>query len=462
MKKLALAVVATVIGLVMAEGVLRLTGLGTIQPEIQFGEITGAQLESGFFIFDKDLFWREPEGVPDQIHLGNHFVRVGDVFPSKERRLRILCLGDSCTRLSRTNQPFSVRLQAALGPNAEVFNASLPGYTSHQGLAWLNKQLLASKPDVVVVYFGWNDHWRSWGLPDHAYARSLSFSSSRLLNLVRPRPAIPPIRLLPDEYRENLNEMARLITGQGGKMVLVLAPHNINRENTAHYRKNGNITEGDDPKALHLTYLEIARDAGTQPGVRMYDAAAQFAAIAEPRLILQRDGIHPTDPGHQILARSLADDITRHDLGAPGPSVDPVAMGLSVLAQESSFSGEWETALRLFGRSVSLEPAGVGQRLGLAWLLATCPEATVRDGIEALVLLEPVAGFAGQSAQFLDVQAAAMAETGRFEEAIRTLDQALEFLSEQGGGQSEFARSIRDRQEGYRSGKAFRTPAPSG
>jgi len=462
MKKFALAVVATVIGLVMAEGVLRLTGLGTIQPEIQFGEITGARLESGLFIFDKDLFWREPEGVPDQIHLGNHIVRVGDVFPSKDRRLRILCLGDSCTRLSQTNQPFSVRLQAALGPNAEVFNASLPGYTSHQGLAWLNKQLLASKPDVVVVYFGWNDHWRSWGLSDRAYARSLKFSSSRLLNLARPRPAIPPIRLLPHEYRENLNEMARLITGQGGKMVLVLAPHNINRENTVHYRKNGIITEEDDPKALHLAYLEIARDAGAQPGVRLYDAAAQFAAIDESRLILQRDGIHPTDPGHQILARFLADDITRHDLGAPGPPADPVAMGLSVLAQESSFSGEWDTALRLFRRSVSVEPAGVGQRLGLAWLLATCPEAIVRDGAEALALLEPVAGFAGQSAQFLDVQAATLAETGRFEEAVRALDQALVFLSEQGGGQSEFARSIRERQEGYRSGKAFRTPAQSG
>jgi len=50
MKKLALAVAATVIGLVLAEGLLRLAGLGTIQPEIQFGEITGAQLESGFFI----------------------------------------------------------------------------------------------------------------------------------------------------------------------------------------------------------------------------------------------------------------------------------------------------------------------------------------------------------------------------------------------------------------------------
>ena len=141
-----LAVVATVIGLVLAEGLLRLTGLGTIQPEIQFGEITGAQLESGFFVFDKDLFWREPEGVPDQIHLGNHFVRVGDVFPPKERRLRVLCLGDSCTRLSRTNQAFSVRLQAALGPNAEVFNASLPGYTSHRGLAWL----LATCPETSV------------------------------------------------------------------------------------------------------------------------------------------------------------------------------------------------------------------------------------------------------------------------------------------------------------------------
>ncbi len=462
MKKLALAVAATVIGLVVAEGLLRLTGLGTIQPEIQFGEITGARLESGLFIFDKDLFWREPEGAPDQIHLGTHFVRVGDVFPPKERRLRILCLGDSCTRLSRTNQPFSVRLQAVLGPNAEVFNASLPGYTSHQGLAWLNKQLLASKPDVVVVYFGWNDHWRSWGLPDRAYTRSLGVSSSRLLNLVRPRPAIPPIRLLPDEYRENLIEMARLITGQGGKMVLVLAPHNINQENTAHYRKNGNITEGDDPQALHLAYLEIARDAGAQPGVRLYDAAAQFAAIAEPRLILQRDGIHPTDPGHQVLARALADDITWNDLGAPVPPADPVAVGLSVLAQESTFQGEWDTALRLFRRSRSAEPEGVGQRLGLAWLLATCPEASVRDGAEALALLEPVADLAGQSAQFLDVQAAALAETGRFEEAVQALDQALVFLAKQGGGQSEFARSIRERQESYRGGKAFRTTVPSG
>ena len=42
MKKFALAVAATMIALFMAEGVLRLTGLGTIQPEIQFGKITGA------------------------------------------------------------------------------------------------------------------------------------------------------------------------------------------------------------------------------------------------------------------------------------------------------------------------------------------------------------------------------------------------------------------------------------
>jgi len=458
MKKLKLALAATAFALILGEGLLRLTGLGIVKPEIQFGEIIGSRLESGTFVFDKDLFWREPAGAPDAFHANGHFVRVGDTIAAHDRRLRVLCLGDSCVRLSQTNRPFSVRLQEALGPRAEVFNASVPGYTTHQGLAWLNKQLLAMKPDVVVVYFGWNDHWRSWGLADREFAQSLQPSSSRMLNLVRSRPQTPPVRLTSQEYRENLDEMAELIRGQGGKMVLVLAPHHINAENTGHYRNNGNIIGDDDPEALHLAYLEVARGAAPQFGVRLYDAAAQFAAVGEPERTLQRDGIHPTDPGHQILALTLADDIMRHELDAANPAGDPVGLGLSVLAQESSFQGDWAAATSLFGRAISAAPADVRQRLGLAWLLATCPEAAMRDGAEALTILAALQGAAAQTVQFYDVQGAALAESARYVEAVNVLDEAIAVLEEQGRSQSAFAQSVVVRQELYRNGQAFRTP----
>ncbi len=464
MKKLALLLAATAIALLLGEGLLRLTGLGIIKPEIQFGETIGARLDAGTFIFDKDLFWREPEGAPDAFHVENHFVRVGDNIAPHDRRLRILCLGDSCVRLSQTNRPFSICLQEAMGPGAEVFNASLPGYTSHQGLVWLKKQLLALKPDVVVVYFGWNDHWRSWGLSDRDFAHSLRPGSSRLLSLLRSRPQQPPMRLTPTEYRENLVEMARLITSQGGKMVLVLAPHNFNPENTARYRDNRIVIGDDDPRDLHLEYLAEARAVGQHFGVRLYDAATQFAGVAELDRTLRLDGIHPTDPGHQILAQTLADDIRRHDLGLTQSSADPVGLGLSVLAQETSFQGDWTTAVRFFGRAIAAAPDDVRQRLGLAWLLATCPEAAVRNGAEALAVLASVQGGAAQSVQFHDVQAAGLAESGQFEAAVNELDQALAVLEKQGRSQSAFARSISDRRQLYRSGQAFHTapPAPSG
>lgn len=73
-----------------------------------------------------------------------------------------------------------------------------------------------------------------------------------------------------------------------------------------------------------------------------------------------------------------------------------------------------------------LEKAAARQYLpainNLAWLLATCPDATLRDGKRALAILQPVMD---QSAQMLDTLAAAQAETGNFAEAIALQRRAI-------------------------------------
>ena len=69
----------------------------------------------------------------------------------------------------------------------------------------------------------------------------------------------------------------------------------------------------------------------------------------------------------------------------------------------------------------------------LAWLLATCPEASLRDGKEAVELAEGVRAPGGnESPQFLDTLGAAYAEAGEFEKAVETARRALELPATKG------------------------------
>jgi hypothetical protein len=61
----------------------------------------------------------------------------------------------------------------------------------------------------------------------------------------------------------------------------------------------------------------------------------------------------------------------------------------------------------------------------LAWLLATCPEDTVRDGPRAVVLAEQIVAAVPRDAVYLNTLAAAYAEVGRFEDAAATQEEAI-------------------------------------
>jgi tetratricopeptide (TPR) repeat protein len=91
----------------------------------------------------------------------------------------------------------------------------------------------------------------------------------------------------------------------------------------------------------------------------------------------------------------------------------------------------------------------------LAFILATHPDARLRDGREAVRLAETVCHPTScRDASALDVLAAAYAESGRFDDAVRTAERALEV--DPSNPESAPRRERDYRLELYRSGRPFR------
>jgi len=64
---------------------------------------------------------------------------------------------------------------------------------------------------------------------------------------------------------------------------------------------------------------------------------------------------------------------------------------------------------------------------GLAWLLSTSTNASLRNGAEAVTLAEKTMKAYPTNAAYLNALAAAYAETGQFEKAVRVQDQTVQF-----------------------------------
>jgi tetratricopeptide (TPR) repeat protein len=91
----------------------------------------------------------------------------------------------------------------------------------------------------------------------------------------------------------------------------------------------------------------------------------------------------------------------------------------------------------------------------LAWLLSTCRDDRVRNGEEAVNLMDSVIGRVEKAPpQLLDVYAAALAEAARFQEAVKQAERAA--AAAESAGDRQFAEAIRQRIELYKSGSAYR------
>ena len=114
--------------------------------------------------------------------------------------------------------------------------------------------------------------------------------------------------------------------------------------------------------------------------------------------------------------------------------------------------GRYREALQDYAKAIDLDPQFEHAYRNGAWLLATCPDDTVRDAQAALAGAKKAleCGY-GDRCAALDTLAAAQANAGQYQEAIATIDQAIQIAPEEARGAYEERRTM------YQSGQPFRT-----
>lgn len=117
--------------------------------------------------------------------------------------------------------------------------------------------------------------------------------------------------------------------------------------------------------------------------------------------------------------------------------------------------GQFAEARRIYEEVLARDAAQIGSLNNLAWLLATCPDEKVRDGSKALELIQnALRQVGGRHAVLERTQAAALAECGRFTEAVSIADAAFQLAAQ--SGSKALADSLRDQITLYRSQKPVR------
>ena len=88
--------------------------------------------------------------------------------------------------------------------------------------------------------------------------------------------------------------------------------------------------------------------------------------------------------------------------------------------------GEYAKAISDFNQSIRLAPEEPESYSALAWLLATCPQADLRDGKRAVQLATRACELTDwQDANDIENLAAGYAECGRFDEAVKWQTKAV-------------------------------------
>jgi tetratricopeptide (TPR) repeat protein len=122
--------------------------------------------------------------------------------------------------------------------------------------------------------------------------------------------------------------------------------------------------------------------------------------------------------------------------------------------------GDTRSAVERLEHALRVDPASPAAAMALAWVRATSPEPSVRDGTRAVTLAESVlATIPAPAAVDLDTLAATYAEAGRYADATATATKAIELARR--AGDEALAALVEGRRALYAAGRPFHTnPAP--
>ncbi len=136
----------------------------------------------------------------------------------------------------------------------------------------------------------------------------------------------------------------------------------------------------------------------------------------------------------------------------PGSSLAYVNRGLL-----SEADGDYQKAFADFDKAVHLDSGDALAYNNLAWLLATCPQAALRDGRKAVEFAKKACELAqGKNPDWVDPLAAAYAEAGDFARAIKW---ETEYLKTPRLAESKAAGAA-GRLKLYQAGRPYRIDNP--
>jgi tetratricopeptide (TPR) repeat protein len=117
--------------------------------------------------------------------------------------------------------------------------------------------------------------------------------------------------------------------------------------------------------------------------------------------------------------------------------------------------GQYRDAVLHYAEALRLKPDDPSVENRLAWVYATCPDPTVRNGMRALELSTQANELTGGGRPvILSTMAASLAELGRFAEASATAQRALDLAVAL--DRTELARALREQLSFYKAARPFR------
>ncbi len=260
---------------------------------------------------------------------------------------------------------------------------------------------------------------------------------------------------------------------QAFEKALTLDPHQPEvRSNLATlYYQSGRTAEG--VKLLRVASREMPADLDIQ-----YNLAATLMMTgdtAEARAVLvEALDVDPSHvPSRYLLGVAEATDERFAQAAAAFAEVierDPSHLDARLdLGRALWKLGKWREAIAAFREATHQAPGNVEAAREVAWALAVCPDDKLRNGREALQIASGIAEQGGaRDPGFLDVLAAAQAETGDFRAAIETGDRAVRIVQRtllarrdqateaQALMMRDFLTDLVARVDGYRRGQPYR------
>ena len=228
------------------------------------------------------------------------------------------------------------------------------------------------------------------------------------------------------------------------------------------------LNDGNKPEAIRLTRNAIQNEDRSDCetlvmlGMLMADCGEYEDCVTALNKAL---AVHPNDAdvlsnrakalSAQGKWKEAADDYRRSAQIFPGSGAYHF-----YLAHALEKVGQSEESRQIYASAVKRWPQWPLKVASRAWWMSTSPNPGDRANFWPVCLAEQACeATGGNQPQFLDVLAAAYAESGRFEEAIETAKRAIQQADE--GMNSAYSFALRERLKVYEKHQPYREPHPT-